>query len=187
MTAIVGLVHTDGSVWLGGDSAGSNSTTVWVRSDEKVFTQGEFVIGFTGSFRARDVLRYQMTMAQPKPTDDIDRFMRTAFVEDIRGAYNRAGYMARDDGKDGVNSRLLVGVRGRLFMVDSDFAVGSFVTEFGCVGSGYAEAQGSLYSTRDWTDPQKRLNEALNAATYWNPGVRPPFSFVRTLPWPPQR
>jgi hypothetical protein len=49
MTAIVGI--TDGStVFIGGDSAGSNSYNLTVRKDTKVFRAGEFVIGFTTSF-----------------------------------------------------------------------------------------------------------------------------------------
>lgn len=184
MTAIVGLVDSDGSVWLGGDSAASTSHSVWVRNDSKVFIQGELILGFTGSYRARDILQYQMSMTQPGQVDNLDRFLRTTFVEEVRSAFSKSGYMSRDDGKDFQASRLLVGVRGRLFMVDSDFHVGEMETPFAAIGSGYSEAQGSLYSTRAMTDPRKRLEEALAASSYYNPGVRPPFHFVRTMPWP---
>ena len=184
MTCIVGLVHDDGSVWLGGDAAASTSHTVWVRKDSKVFVQGELILGFTGSYRSRDVLQYQTSMQQPKPGEDVDRFMRTVFIDEVRGVFSRNGYLSKDDGKDQQHSRLLVGVRGRLFMVDSDFHVGEMETPFAAIGSGYSEAQGSLYSTRNVGEPQARLTEALNASSYYNPGVRPPFNFVRTLPWP---
>ena len=187
MTAIVGLVEDDGTVWLGGDAGGSTTYKLWVRKDSKVFIQGEFIVGFTGSFRARDILRYGMTMQQPKEGDDLDRFMRTVFIDDIRQAFNKAGYLSKDDGQDGHNSTLLVGVRGRLFIVGSDFQVGEQHDPFAAIGSGQPEAQASLLTTRDWRDPQKRLTEALYVSSYFNPGsVSPPFSFVRTLPWPPR-
>ena len=50
MTAIAGLVH-DGKVYIGGDSAGVAGMDLHLRSDPKVFTVGEFVIGYTTSFR----------------------------------------------------------------------------------------------------------------------------------------
>ena len=50
MTCIVGLI--DGRrVWMGGDSAGVSGLDITVRADAKVFRNGDFLIGFTSSFR----------------------------------------------------------------------------------------------------------------------------------------
>ncbi|WP_245320978.1 hypothetical protein [Bradyrhizobium sp. NAS96.2] len=52
MTCIVGLVDK-GQVFIGGDSAGVNAErlALVVRNDRKVFRNGDFVMGFTSSFR----------------------------------------------------------------------------------------------------------------------------------------
>ena len=50
MTCIVGLLHNK-TIYIGGDSAGSNSSDLRVRKDTKVFENGPFLMGFTTSFR----------------------------------------------------------------------------------------------------------------------------------------
>ena len=50
MTCIVGLVE-NGKVYIGGDSAGVAGLDVRMRSDEKVFTKGNMIFGYTSSFR----------------------------------------------------------------------------------------------------------------------------------------
>jgi hypothetical protein len=50
VTAIVGLVH-EGTVYIGGDSAGVSGYSMTVRADAKVFTVGPYLLGFTTSFR----------------------------------------------------------------------------------------------------------------------------------------
>ena len=57
MTCIVGLVH-EGTVFIGGDSAGVAGLSLVVRADEKVFRNGDFLMDFTTSFRMGQLLRY---------------------------------------------------------------------------------------------------------------------------------
>ena len=61
MTCIVGLVH-EGVVYIGGDSAGVGGMSLTVRADEKVFQNGEFLMGFTTSFRMGQLLRYSLKL-----------------------------------------------------------------------------------------------------------------------------
>lgn len=80
----------NGRVYVGADSAGVGGYTLEVRSDEKVFRVGPYVIGFTSSFRMGQVLRYSTTL--PAPEDwDVNRFMATRFVDAVRGALKTAG------------------------------------------------------------------------------------------------
>ena len=59
MTCIVGLI--DGRrVWMGGDSAGVSGLDITVRADAKVFRNGDFLIGFTSSFRMGQLLAFHM-------------------------------------------------------------------------------------------------------------------------------
>ena len=50
MTCIVGVAHK-GAVYIGGDSAAVAGWALTCRADHKVFKNGDFVMGFTTSFR----------------------------------------------------------------------------------------------------------------------------------------
>jgi hypothetical protein len=57
MTLAVGLVHDD-SVYMGTDSAEVEVSSLMVRRDVQMVCIGPFLIGFPGSHRLRNLLRY---------------------------------------------------------------------------------------------------------------------------------
>lgn len=70
MTCIVGLVD-QGNVWIGGDSAGVGGYDLMLRADQKVFRNGDFLMGFTSSFRMGQLLRYKLSPPKLHSDDDI--------------------------------------------------------------------------------------------------------------------
>lgn len=82
MTCIVGWVE-EGQVWIGGDSAGVAKLDLRVRKDEKVFVSGEYVMGFTSSFRMGQLLRYTLKGAVCPAKQDRHAFMSTVFIDRI--------------------------------------------------------------------------------------------------------
>jgi hypothetical protein len=181
VTCIVGI--SDGrTVWLGGDSAGVAGYSLVVRADQKVFSAGDFCMGFTDSFRMGQLLRYSLRPPACDESTDLFAYMCGPFIEAVRGCLKVGGYARmRDEAEEGGN--FLVGFRGRLFEVCSDYQVGETVSGFNAVGCGAAVALGALeaYSTlpaatRPACEDQARL--ALRAAETWNIGVRGPFHVV---------
>ena len=63
MTCIVGLVD-NGKIYMGGDSAGVSNLDIRIRADQKVFKTGEFIMGFTSSFRMGDLLKYDFNSVE---------------------------------------------------------------------------------------------------------------------------
>lgn len=179
MTAIAGIVH-DGHVYLGGDSAGVEryGYSLAVRRDPKVFRNGELVMGFTTSFRMGDLLRYAFTPPRIHPDDDLDKWMRTTFVNEVRRCLKEGGWAGTKDGQE-TSGTFLVGVRGRLFEVEGDYQVGEASEGFNAVGCGAPIALGALYAT-EVADPCDRLIVALGAAERFSAGVRGPFTTVST-------
>ena len=57
MTAIV-AIRQDNTVYMGGDSAGVAGLKITIRKDPKVFINGNFLMGFTTSFRMGQLLQY---------------------------------------------------------------------------------------------------------------------------------
>lgn len=180
MTCIVGIVQ-NGSVYIGGDSAGvDGSWALVVRADRKVFRNGDFVMGFTSSFRMGQLLAFDFHPPAPRAGVDVMAYMVTDFIDAARNRMKAGGYArTRDSAEEG--GTFLVGYKGRLFHVGQDYQVGESTHGFDAVGCGDQLALGSLRSTREWADAKARVAEALATAEAFSAGVRGPF-FIEELP-----
>ncbi len=173
MTCIVGLVDEDKKVYIGGDSAGVGGLSLMIRKDRKVFSNGEFVIGGASSFRMIQLLHHAFTPPVIADDTDLETYMATSFVDAIRECFKSGGY-ARKDNEQESGGQFLVGVRGRLFCLYSDYQVAEALCGYDAIGSGYDVALGVLYATPD-VQPRKRIEFALRGAEEHNAGVRAPF------------
>lgn len=177
MTCIVGLV-ANGVVHIAGDSAGvdGHNLSITVRTDRKVFKNGDFVMGFTSSFRMGQLLAFNFSPPKPRVGVDVMAYMVTDFIDAARARMKEGGFARVKEGED-QGGEFLVGYAGRLFHIYSDFQVGEATLGFDACGCGEPLALGSLRSTRQWDDPQARLREALETAETFSAGVRGPFFF----------
>lgn len=174
MTCIVGIEH-EGHVIIGADSAGVAGHQISARADTKVFRNAEYVMGFTSSFRMGQLLRY--SLVPPLPHDwDIDRFMSTDFVNAVRDCLRDGGYARNDSGNES-GGTFLVGIRGQLYRIDSDFQIGRTLDRYDAAGCGEDFALGSLHTSAG-LDPDERVERALEAAAHHSSGVCPPFHLV---------
>lgn len=177
MTCIVGLVH-DGDVYISGDSAGiSYGGTTTIRADQKVFAREDMIFGFTSSFRMGQVLRYVLGIPGRKENISDEEYLVTQFIPEVQKCFKDAGYLCIDNGVQW-GGTFLLGYRGNLYQIDSDFQVGCSVDEYDAVGAGAEYALGALGVLRD-VDPDERLRRALEIACYHNAYVRPPYVSVR--------
>jgi ATP-dependent protease HslVU (ClpYQ) peptidase subunit len=179
MTCIVGLEH-DGKVRIGGDSAGTAGWSQQIRADEKVWKRGEFVFGFTTSFRMGQLLRYSLKLPK-RPPETAGRkrqvrWMNTEFVDAVRGSLKEGGFAEVDKGVE-KGGTFLVGWRGSLYYIGSDFQVGRPASGEAAVGCGADLALGALHATRG-LQPEPRVMGALEAAADLNAGVAGPFKVV---------
>ena len=175
MTCIVGLVH-EGVVYMGGDSAGVGGMSLTVRADEKVFQNGEFLMGFTTSFRMGQLLRYSLKPPRRHPDDDIHQYMVVDFINAVRECLKSGGYASKGNEVES-GGTFLVGYAGHLFTVDSDYQVGIPEDGFAAVGSAEDIARGSLFATQG-QEPRSRVLTALRSAERFNAGVRGPFHIL---------
>lgn len=180
MTCVAALIH-DNTIYMGADSAGVSDFDLVVRADQKVFLNDEFLIGFTSSFRMGQLLRYALKPPKFRPEEkDLYEYMVTDFVDAVRDCLKKGGYAQNDNGEE-VGGCFLVGVRGRLFQIDSDYQVGESIQPYAAVGCGRAYALGVL-SVTNTTDPEYRIKLALGSAEKFNVGVRGPFVVLKTPP-----
>jgi len=170
MTAIAALVE-DGVVYMGGDSAGVAGFSITIRKDPKVFINKEFIIGFTSSFRMGQLLKESFVPpAHPKKMGTY-KYMVTLFIDEVKRCFSDGGFATPQKG-----GTFLVGYRGKLYLIDSDYQVGIPASNYDAVGCGGEICIGSLYSSQKMDlKPKERIRLALKAAEEHNGGVRSPF------------
>lgn len=176
MTCIVALVEK-GTIHMGADSAGVAGFELRRRADSKVFVLGDFIIGFTSSFRMGQLLRYNFQLPTQKENQDVFAYMVTDFIEAVRVCLKQGGY-ANVNSNEETGGTFLVGYKKRLFCIDSDFQVGEFLEPYASVGCGESYALGSFYSTEK-LQANERLKKALEAAEMFSAGVRGPFNTIQ--------
>lgn len=169
MTCIVAIVDR-GKVHIGADSLGSNGFTKEVRVEPKVFDNGEFLIGGTSSFRMLNLLRWKFNPPTVKDGDDLHKFMCTEFVDSVRKLFTDNGYSVTTE--DWVSGVFLVGIRGRLFKIESDFQVAEY--EYIACGSGEYHALGCMYNDNR-KNKKDVLKRALECAEHFVTSVQRPF------------
>jgi len=176
LTCIAGLID-NGTIYMGADSASVAGYEIQRRADSKVFINGDFIIGFTSSFRMGQLLRYSFAPPAIKEKQDVFAYMVTDFVDAVRTCLKQGGYAKVENGED-TGGTFLVGYKGRLFCIESDFQVAEARAPYNACGCGQGYALGSLYSTQG-KSPTDRITQALQAAEEFSAGVRSPFNIVQ--------
>ena len=169
MTCIIGLVHDD-KVYIGGDSAGVSGTNLTIRSDPKVFRNGPFLVGFAGSFRVGQLLRYALKPpGHPEGMDDYE-YMIVEFVKAVRTTLKDNGFET--------GPSFLVGYKSQIYSVDADFQVGIPYYRIAAIGAGANNALGAVHALGHW-EPEAKIKRALEITADLNTGVSPPFTIMR--------
>lgn len=166
MTCIVGIAKDD-VVYIGGERAASDGSTLLSLNRPKVKRCGDYLIGFAGSLGIGELAHF---IDLPPIGKNIEKTLRTSFVKSLKIAieeYGNASHL-EDNSTD-----WLIGVNGRLFEISSeDWSVCEFAES--SIGSGNNIALGSLYTTRNWSDQERRIKVALSAAVEISPSCSGP-------------
>jgi ATP-dependent protease HslVU (ClpYQ) peptidase subunit len=183
MTCIIGYVDDDGSVIIGGDSAGIDGLDYTLRKDSKVFQNASMIFGYTSSFRMGQLLRFNLVVpGHPAGMDDYE-YMCTKFIDAVIDCFKENGYASiKENSVSG--GVFLVGYRKRLYQIDSDFQVGESLDSFNACGCGEDYAKGAM---RILTENKELLEfsghgmvlSALKSVESFCAGVKGPFNMVK--------
>lgn len=177
MTCIVGLVH-EGRVFIGGDSAAVGGWRTRPSAVSKVFVKGPFAIGYTSSFRMGQILEHYLEVPEQAPGTDDMAFMVRVFVEQVRQCLKERGFSKVENNQE-EGGTFMVGYRGRLYLIWDDYQVSEYQDGIAACGSGEAYALAALHALRArGLSPETRVLSALDAAQYFNIGVRGPFMVI---------
>lgn len=178
MTCIVGM-KDNGKVYIGGDSLGVGGYSKTLRSDAKVFQNGDMIFGYTSSFRMGQILRYSFTPPERSVTvtDDM-QYLVNNFIPSLITAYKSGQYLTKKDDA-AVGGTFLLGYRGNLYQVESDFQVGIPTLGYDACGCGGDIALGCMYAVKDLPlTPEEKITKCLEAASAHSAGVGGKFEIV---------
>jgi len=176
MTCIVGSIDGE-SVYMGADSAGVGGYYIQRQANSKVFINGDFIMGFTSSFRMGQILQYSFSPPAMKENQDLFAYMATDFIDGVRDCLKSGGYASINNNEE-TGGTFLVGYKGRLFTIFDDFQVSEQLENYAAVGCGQDIALGSMYSTKG-QPIEDRIRIALEAAEEYSAGVRGPFNILK--------
>lgn len=189
MTCIVGVVDKIGNVWIGGDSAGVDTSagsnySMGLHADKKVFTRVDdsgivWAFGFTTSFRMGQLIHYDLKLPKLEKEDrlDLHKFLVTKFTVSLRECFAGGGFREEKQGRES-GGTFLLGLLGELFIVEDDYQIAKPIHCFAAVGSGAQIALGALGATSNMKNTERRIKKALTWAETFNAGVRRPFHIV---------
>ncbi len=172
MTCVIGIIDKD-RVYIGADSA---AVAGWTRRRtllHKVFRRGPFLIGYTTSFRMGQLLEHQLQVPKQDDRESNMSFMVNKFIEATRALLKERGFSKVESNSES-GGQFMVGYRGCLYSVESDFQVGEMADGFDAIGSGSEFALGAMRAL-EGVPPKRRITRSLEIASEYNMGVCSPF------------
>lgn len=182
MTCIAGAIKGD-EVWIGGDAVATHCNgEARISTQAKVFQVGEFLVGSSGTLRVQQIIRYLFT--PPTIEADLVTYMVRTFVPALRAVIQDNGGEFKDgNGNSQLDGRYLIGVRGRLFEIDSSYAVFEAKAPYAAVGCADQEALAAMFTATSLLagdiTPEKIVERGLLAAVEFDTSIRQPFTILK--------
>ncbi len=179
MTCIV-AIKKGKKVYMGGDSAASNSSTITCIKTHKVFINQGFLFGCCGSARMAQSLMFGWNPPKRHADLDIYEYMVTEFIDSVRDRLKKSGVTKIDNNVEKTSGCFLVATPGVLYTIYGDFQVGEAIADYAATGCGEEYAKGAIHAlmaSKKDLEPEQILEAALQAATEHSPFVAAPFTF----------
>jgi ATP-dependent protease HslVU (ClpYQ) peptidase subunit len=172
MTCIA-VVRQDNKIYMAGDRGASDDDTILTLSTPKVWKLGPYLIGYAGTLDGERV-RYNFNPYVPD-IKDIDKFMQTKFIKQLRQFYNDWWV---DTSKD-ADLGLIICVKGQIYEHNAvDMSLSKYTGDYLAMGSGAQYAYGYLNATEKIKDGKKRVMGAVSSAIKFSPSCVGPVDVV---------
>lgn len=174
MTCIVVKVE-DGVVHMAGDKLGSNGYTKVLSDRPKVFINGDFIFGYTTSFRMGQLLEFSWCPPEQLNSQTDENYIYKTVVESIKSLFKNDGF-----GSDKEGGTFLFGYKGKAYKMQSDFAIFE-IEDYDACGCGEDEAEASLYTMSKLNTSlsiKEQLELAIEAASFRKCGVSKEFNYL---------
>lgn len=183
MTCVVGI-KKDNVVYIGADSSASSEGSDFIlsRSDAKVFRVGSFIIGFSGSFRFGQIMRFSFKPPEHKSGKSDYAYMCSDFVTKLQSTLEKNRFNGQNDKTEMESStELLVGYNRELYYVGQDYQIGINNDNYSAIGCSDVIALGALYAINNikgTISAEKQIEIALDASTKYCSRVLRPYIII---------
>lgn len=158
---------------MGGERGYSDSHTLVSSTQPKIFSIGQYLIGYAGNSGVGQAIVYNFSPPALKSIK-IDNHMLKLFMPQLRSFIKESDIKLPDSEDD--STGLIVGIKGRVYEVDlSDFQCVEY--EEVSIGSGSGYAYGSLY-TSIGLPPKARVEKAIQSAINYSPTCQSPIDIL---------
>jgi len=176
MTCIIGYKQDD-KVWVGADSCASTDNYRFSARTKKLIRKDNMLIGSAGSYRQINLIKHELVIPPHPKNMSTDRYINILLVNALRSCFAKAGFSKIESNQEEFDGSLLVGYRGRLFELCTDFQILENYKPYAAVGSATELSLGALHvlnTTKDLT-PRQKLYRVFRAASTHDNRVKPPF------------
>lgn len=160
----------DGGIYIGCDGVGSDNIQTRPAMNEKLWRQGGFLIGMSGSYRVTQVIRYQIAFPTHEEHISTDEYVHNIWVRAVIKGLQEAGCVENNNGLMSMGAAsALIGYRNRLFTFQNNF---SFIEEMDgihAIGAGWQVCIGALKALPN-KNPKKKLLRAMEITGAMQPG-----------------
>ena len=166
------IMAADSQISAGWQKKNHASPKIWVAGNQ-------YAMGSSGTLRMAQILRHHTKWPRYRDTedgDDLERFAVTQLVPAIKSAAREQGALITNNGLETFDAQLLFTVDDRILTIGDDGAVVSDPCDRMAIGSGYAEALGSLGDRGPWTEAD--VTRAVYWATLTAQGCTPPITVI---------
>ena len=191
MTVICGI-KDKGNIYMGCDSAISTDSEIMTLSNPKIIRKWDMLIGITGSMRGLQLLEYEWVIPNNEDGDEILKVLSTYFndeyiykfvVPSIKEVFFSNQYCVTYDGQENMEDWLLIGYKGELYTVVSNYQCFKLDKPYAAIGSGSSYALGSFKTQEDFTtlgiDPEGSIKMAIKSACEFSNSVREPIRIFK--------
>lgn len=182
MTIIAACVDQDGNAWMGSDCISLHrDCDVKINSRSKVFRLGEILIGTSGTTRCGQIAEHLIIPGAIPEDCDLLQWLPVNFIPILRTAMKEHGGEFSKNGTFEMDLRLLIGLRGLLFEIDTGYGVLCHRSSFATIGCADKEAQAAMLTALKINpDMHARMVVlyGLEAAAELEINIRPPFEIT---------
>lgn len=181
-----GIGYADGkSVWIASDRCASDSySNQSIISIPKVFQiqNAPIILSFCGGFKIYDLLKYRLTIPEKviekglKDKKNIDKFVRTELIDFIGNIIKNNNLELCTGKTDELDFSLLLGVAGKIYLMEEDLAVTQYENNLISIGTGEEVATGAFTA---FFENEKNITnilfKTLKITSEKKVNVKPPF------------
>ncbi len=154
-------------------------------SFSKITQTGPYLIGMAGDIRGINLVAHAFTPPTPPSRVNLDKFITTKFVPELKNCFEENGYHAGPSTTDKTSahhsSTLLIAIRSQIYLIDEDYSWITQDTGLYAIGTGAEYALGALtalITAQGYENPktaQQITKKTLQIVAQHDPHTGPPY------------